>query len=178
MKPSLTLLLVIAAACSASPQDEPQAAPQDAGHDAPLPSTCDREFVVSPAFPPEERAMLEAAVVRWNAIATERFCLRVGEADGVRHGITRIPYRGEQWQQLSKTLGGADVLGVHYGNDQIGIVDVLDEVSFPLVALHEFGHAHGLGHIEAPAIMYYGIGTAFDFTALDMAECRRVGACH
>jgi hypothetical protein len=169
----LALALALVVACSAAPEDGP-AEPL-------LPSGCDREFVVSEAFTLEEWGMLDASVTRWNAIAPEQFCLRVGAValgGSVRHSIFRIPYRGEYWQALSKTFDGADVLGVHYGDtDQIGIVDVLDAVSFPMVALHELGHAHGLDHTEAPAIMYRSIGTASDFTELDMSECMRVGAC-
>lgn len=148
---------------------------------APPDGTC-RTFVVAPEFTEAERAALERAVVRWNAIAIEPFCLRdgaPGEAEVTDNGVFRVRYRSEYWQQISARLGGSDWWGVHFGarTHQIGIVDILGIDVFELVALHEFGHAHGLVHTGPPAIMTPGVGGTFDFTEIDMAECRRVGAC-
>ena len=64
--------------------------------------------------------------------------------------------------------------------DNIGTVDGLTSKVFYDVALHEFGHARGLGHIEAPdAIMHPGIGanTAPHLTDSDLLECLRNHAC-
>jgi hypothetical protein len=148
--------------------------PIDRGY-PPSAADCDRTYYVSPDFPEGERQILDRAVRRWNEIAIEKFCLEDGEAD--RRAIVRIGYRGPLWNDLSNN-GQIDLLGVHwYGLDNIGIVDVLNPRTFYLVALHEFGHAHGLSHAGAPAIMHASIGTASDFTKIDLAECVRVEAC-
>ena len=150
--------------------------------DLPPPDGCGRTFIVAPEFTKAERIAMASAVERWNEISNEAFCLKpaqkVGEAEVVNHGVYRIPYKGAYWQEWSKALGNVDFIGLHFGrSDQIGIVDSLSPESFELVALHEFGHAHGLGHLPPPAIMCAYVGTASDFTANDMRECERVGAC-
>jgi hypothetical protein len=142
--------------------------------------SCDRTFLVSSDFPPDERAALQRAASRWNEIAIEQFCLQVTdeEIDGEdSRAIFRIPYKGEYWQKVSASMGGVDFIGIYWGWDLIGIVDSMPIDQFERVALHEFGHAHGLGHTEAPSIMHAYDGTASDFTANDIAECKRVGAC-
>lgn len=44
------------------------------------------------------------------------------------------------------------------------------------VALHEFGHALGLGHTSTGVMMAAEVST--EFTSDVMAECKRAGACH
>lgn len=139
---------------------------------------CDRVFYVSPAFTAAEQSALARAATRWNEIATEKFCTQVTNQIQERHWIYRIPYKGPAWQEISTRLKGADVLGVYYeSGDRIGIIDGMNGGLFELVALHEFGHAHGLDHTAKHAIMYVGSGTVTDFTPIDLAECRRVLAC-
>jgi hypothetical protein len=164
-------LLVLGCAASSEKPEKPKPTP---------PLNCDRTFVLGLEFPEHERGAINRATTRWNAFAVEKFCVVEGDSspEDVKHGIFRIVYGGEYWRQLSQSFGGSNVVGVHFGEtDRIGIVDSLTEFDFELVALHEFGHAHGLGHTPAPSIMHASLRTAFDFTTFDFEECRRVGAC-
>jgi hypothetical protein len=157
------LLALVVLACGATSDPAP-------------PSPCARTYFVSGAFSTDEHAALARANDRWTAIDVAPYCLVAREAP--EHTIRRIPYQGGEWQEISRSFGGANVLGLYRGaDDSITIVDSLSTDLFELVAVHELGHAHGLAHVDAPAIMHATIGTATDFTPNDMAECRRVGAC-
>ncbi len=165
---AVLMAMLLVASCSSIPKREP-------------PGSC-RMFVVAPEFTAEEHAALQRSLDRWNDRAAEPFCMRdataSGEAENTEHGVFRIAYHSPYWYEISKNVGGANFIGIHWGNtDQIGIVDTLSADTFELVALHEFGHAHGLRHTEPPSIMCAFIGTATDFTENDDRECRRVGAC-
>lgn len=137
---------------------------------------CDRAFAASADFLPGERAALERAAARWNEVAVEQFCVVDGDGQQL-HGIWRIEVGSPEWQHITSTFGG-EFYGIHLGNtDRIGIVSGLEVSLFELVALHEFGHAHGLDHTEPPSLMCSWVGSADDFTPIDIAECKRVGAC-
>lgn len=167
----LALCLLVGAGCGGAKD-------QDRKIDGSRP--CDRTFLVSSEFSPEERAALDRAAARWNEIAIEQFCLQdtAEEINGDdSRAIFRIPYKGEYWQEISASMGGLDFIGIYWPWDLIGIVDSMPIDQFERVALHEFGHAHGLGHTDAPSIMHAYEGTASDFTDKDIAECKRVGAC-
>lgn len=175
----MKLLLIVAAlfaflAACAAPVERPKS-PFVGGR-------CDRTFIVSPDFPESEQEALQRAATRWNEITIEQFCLvetdePFGPDDPAR-GIFRMKHGGEFWKSLSDKHGGVNIIGAHFPRfDQIGLVDTLSDTDFELVALHEFGHAHALGHVAAPAIMHASIGTSWDFTPNDLAECQRVGAC-
>lgn len=155
------------------------AAPGGEGFPPPDGRGCDRVYYVTPEFNDGERAALDRAVARWNAIALERWCLTDKESSdhSEPHSIYKIPYRGAEWQKISDMFGGSDVYGVAWGDDRTGIVDSLSIELFEVVALHELGHLHGLDHISEPGIMFPHVGTAWDFTSGDLEECRRVGAC-
>jgi predicted Zn-dependent protease len=45
------------------------------------------------------------------------------------------------------------------------------------IALHELGHAMGLGHTAAVGIMFYKTEGVTRIQPSDVLECRRVGAC-
>lgn len=172
----VVLCLLVGAGCGGNAPEHRDEA--DAGPAGP----CDRTFLVSREFPLEERAALGRAVRRWNAIAIQQFCLEDAgeeiEPSTAEHAIFRIAYKGEYWKRVSESMGNVDFIGVYWGGpDVIGIVDSMPIDQFERVALHELGHAHGLSHTDAPAIMHAYEGTASDFTDKDIAECKRVGAC-
>lgn len=172
MKRTFVLLLVafLLVACGAFRE-------KHVPHYGPAPGTCDRVFVVSPDFDTDEVAALNRAVERWNYIATEQFCLSSGTGNErtVDHGIFKT------WRGTDEYNGWAKdepVIGLHWsGSDEIAIVGDLPIEDFELVALHELGHAHGLGHTPPPSIMCAYIGTADDFTGIDLDACRAAGAC-
>ena len=139
---------------------------------------CDAVYAVLPGFANSERAGLVRANERWNAFGNKTYCLVDAAPGDSEHTIRSIHYGGPEWQQVSKDFGGANILGLYIGKaDNIVIVDSMSPDLFELVALHEFGHARGLDHVDAPGIMHAGIGTATDFTSNDLLECVRVGAC-
>jgi hypothetical protein len=143
-----------------------------------LPDGCDRQYVVAPEINEEQYRRIENAVGRWNEIAKQQFCVTRGNGISSAHGIYLIRYGSPTWKTLSQRIGGKDLLGRHWeGSDQIGIVDVLSDDKFEAVMLHEMGHSRGLEHTHPPAIMFESVGTADDFTSLDLQECHRVKVC-
>jgi hypothetical protein len=135
-------------------------------------------FAVSTEFSVEERAIIDRAVARWNEIAVPQFATYPSDEAqvGCRHCVYRIVIDSDLWRALDAKYEG--LLGIYEpAFDRIGIVWPLEPAVLELVALHEFGHAHGLVHTEDPAIMFFSVGSAVDFTDIDLAECRRVFAC-
>jgi predicted Zn-dependent protease len=143
-------------------------------------SECDRLYHVQPGFTRAQRLAIERAVNTWNDVAALHICL--DDAPAEVDFVMLVEPGSEKYQALAKGLG-TEFYGL-INRDGIYLVGYRDAFLlhmsnelFESVALHEFGHALGLGHTPAPSVMHAHAGTAYSLTPIDMAECKRVGAC-
>jgi hypothetical protein len=146
------------------------------------PAVCERTFFVRPGFSEEQRARIDRATRRWNSIADEKFCtLDNDSAEGPE--ILPLAYPSEEYDRL-RDYFKTDYTGAHWkawgsNNEQHDVIVIrvdIDDDMFEVTAMHELGHAHGLGHIEEPGIMS-NQEFRYTITVGDLKECRRVGAC-
>jgi predicted Zn-dependent protease len=113
----------------------------------------------APAFTPSEQAEISRAAAAWNAVT---------RAD---HQITE----GDAWQVLKEKPPQGYNGECSISRRTIWIDPEHPGASVYDVALHEFGHALGLGHTKTGVMMANTVSTAF--TPEVLAECRRAGAC-
>lgn len=136
-------------------------------------------FAVDPAFPASEQEEIRLAAETWNAVTVPE---------------KRISVEGGQWTvQAIAPEGGWN--GITYRSRRvIQIHPQHPRATVYAVAMHEFGHALGLAHlctsnavgpessdrvcdVTASVGVMDPLTVREDLTALDMAECRRVGSC-
>jgi hypothetical protein len=175
MRSALSLLFVVLFACVV-PVDRGGPAPEPEPVSEPNPDPCDSTFYVSDEFTDAEIAAIHRANARWNDYGIAQNCVEP-RADETERAIYRLQHGSDQWRKMSKDFGG-EILGAFQGSSgSIWIVGDLEPELFELVALHEFGHARGLAHVDGVGVMSPGVSGVYDFTGLDLEECRRVSAC-
>ncbi len=116
-------------------------------------------FAPDPDLTPDQIAVLHTAAAQWNAVSD-------------------IPISFDQnglFIRLAPMNPGTQ--GLDYASEGIEIAPNLKPDRFYNVALHEFGHAIGLQHINHPGVMDPQ-ATQHVFSTEDLTECHRVGACH
>lgn len=119
-----------------------------------------RAFEVDPKFSADERSEIARAAEEWNA--------RTKPA-------RRITFDGHAWRVLKEDPATGFNGRADSSTRTIQIRPEHPGVSTYAIALHEFGHAVGLGHTDSGVMMAFTVST--EFTPDVIAECRRVGAC-
>ena len=121
----------------------------------------DVECEIDAVFTDHQRAEIRRAAAEWNAFTT-----RI---------VTFAPEGEGDWLILPAKVT-LDRLGYAQRKRRlIRINPVTPDDQVYAVALHEFGHALGLGHVKQ-GVMDPDRQT-IAFSEEDMAECRRAGAC-
>lgn len=91
----------------------------------------------------------------------------------------RCTIDGEHWRIVRDWPSGGPCEGKpgceRTEEHTIWIAPVPDDTATKAIALHELGHALGLSHTDGGIMDPDELGT--EITPIDIAECRRVGAC-
>ncbi len=136
------------------------------------------------SLPQEFRADVSNGVAGWNAFSGQAVVIE-GESDEVECSVRSIPWGGPEYQAIKSDFG-KDFMGYSYGEDGSIIITEGDYTRSCVGNLgstclagtieHELGHANGMQHIDGGAVMNPDT-VRTDFTTLDLAECKRAGAC-
>jgi hypothetical protein len=115
---------------------------------------------IDAAFTTDESAVIVASNAEWDAIAK--------------------PWTGAGWQVVKGTPPHNTAAWTDGETKTITVQDGLPARTFRVTIKHELGHARGLDHVTN-GVMRGGEGVSgpstTEFSAEDLAECRRVRAC-
>jgi len=117
------------------------------------------QFEIDSAFTADERTQIKAAADDWNRITGQDY---------------KITFDGDSWVIYKRQPPASNGLTLVAGRE-VWITPKPVGASVRTIARHEFGHALGLRH-TAKGVMYAGWAED-EFSAEDLVECRRVGAC-
>jgi hypothetical protein len=126
-------------------------------------ASCAQSLSMAPAasFTPSERAEIQRAADAWNARTTKDKRITVDDAGRWRilKAVPPHSYNGE-------CHSGLRIIWIHPEHPGATVYDV---------ALHEMGHAVGLGHTTTGVMMPFTVSA--EFTPEVLEECRQAGAC-
>lgn len=116
-------------------------------------------FSIDPAFTPSEQEEIKRAAGAWNTIAKDH-----------------ITFDGASWHIVKRDPGPGRPNGLCQSGQRLVLIrpEPYGATTYA-VAIHEFGHVLGLGHVAAGVMNPVNAST--QFTDQDLTECRRVGAC-
>lgn len=116
-------------------------------------------YHTDPTFTPDERAEIRQAAAAWNAFLKPEKQITEGDAWVILKQAPPLGYNG-QCSISQRTIW------IHPEHRGATMYDV---------ALHELGHAVGLGHTKTGVMMALEVSAVF--TTEVLGECRRIGAC-